>query len=180
MVLFTPWTIAHFSRSRPLGATMFAPAVRQVMIDFETQNEVLVSLVVSIYVLGWALGPLILAPLSEVSGRLAVYTWSNILYIGFTVTCALAPSIHVLLISRLLAGVVGSTPLTIGGGTISDMIPIHERGRALSLIMVGPILGPTIGPVLGGSLTDNLGWRWIFWSLAAAVSVLCLANKHQY
>lgn len=149
---------------------MFAPAIGQVMLEFETSSNVVASLVVSIYILGWALGPLVFAPFSETRGRLVVYTWCNALYVVFTVACAMAPSLNLLIVCRLLAGAVGSTPLTIGGGTISDLIPIQERGRALSLFMIGPILGPAIGPAVGGAVTDNWGWRWIFWLLAILVS----------
>ena len=52
--MFTNW-------NRPLGATMFAPAVHQVMDEFANSNPITASLTVSIYVLGWALGPLVLS-----------------------------------------------------------------------------------------------------------------------
>lgn len=149
---------------------MFAPAIQQVMSDFESTNGVVSSLIVSIYVLGWGLGPLVVAPLSEVQGRLVVYTGSNVLYVVFTAACALAPNLGSLVVFRFLAGTMGSTPLTIGGGTISDLVPIQQRGLALSLYMFGPILGPSVGPLLGGFLTESLGWRWIFWVLVVVVS----------
>lgn len=154
---------------------MFAPASQQVMQDFGSTDEILASLIVSVYVLGWALGPLLLAPLSEVVGRLGVYSGSNLLYVGFTLGCAASPSIEMLVLFRVLAGAVGSTPLTIGGGTISDLVPVERRGLALSLYMLGPILGPSVGPLVGGFLTDTLGWRWIFWVLAIIVRAVPLA-----
>ncbi|KAI1379511.1 major facilitator superfamily domain-containing protein [Hypoxylon crocopeplum] len=160
----------------PLGATMFAPAIQQVMRDFESTNEVIASLIVSIYVLGWGLGPLIVAPLSEVWGRLAVYTGSNLLYVVSTAACALSPGLGSLVVFRMLAGTMGSTPLTIGGGTISDLVPVQQRGLALSLYMFGPILGPSIGPLIGGFLTETLGWRWIFWVLAIVYGCMTLAQ----
>lgn len=156
---------------------MFAPAIQDVLQEFDSENRVLASLMVSIYVLGWALGPVVVAPLSEVHGRLIVYTWSNSLYIIFTIGCALAPNLGVLVLCRFLAGALGSTPLTIGGGTISDVIPIQKRGLALSIYMFGPILGPSIGPLLGGVVTDLLGWRWIFWVLAIVVSHFVISNS---
>nr|UOS85805.1 MFS transporter [Hypoxylon rubiginosum] len=160
----------------PLGATMFAPAIQQVMDDFGSSNDVISSLIVSIYVLGWGLGPLVVAPLSEVHGRLAVYTASNVLYILFTAACALAPNLGSLVFFRLMAGTMGSTPLTIGGGTISDLVPIQQRGLALSLYMFGPVLGPSIGPLLGGFLTQALGWRWIFWVLVIVYTCMTVAQ----
>ncbi|CAG8979388.1 hypothetical protein HYALB_00010275 [Hymenoscyphus albidus] len=149
----------------PLGATMFAPALLSVAKDLGNKNETLTSLTLTIHILGWTLGPLAAAPLSEIYGRWTTYTYSNILYTIFTIACALSPNVAWLLVFRFLAGVVGSTPLAIGGGTISDLIPVQERGFALSLYMFGPILGPTVGPVVGGFLTQSLSWRWIFWVL---------------
>ena len=144
---------------------MFAPAVPAVIEEFDIHSSVIGPLMLSIYILGWMMGPLVLAPLSEVHGRLAVYGWSSALYICFTAVCALAPGAMALVVFRFLAGAVGSAPLTLGGGTISDLIPVRERGRALSFYMVGPILGPAVGPLAGGYLTAAWGWRSIFWGL---------------
>lgn len=44
---------------------MFAPGVPDVMTEFHSQNEQLASFVVSVYILGYAFGPLLIAPLSE-------------------------------------------------------------------------------------------------------------------
>lgn len=148
---------------------MFAPALPSAAKDLGNENETLTSLMLTIYILGWTLGPLAAAPFSEIYGRWATYTYGNILYTLFTIACALSPTVGWLLAFRFLAGAVGSTPLAIGGGTISDLIHVHERGFALSLYMFGPIIGPTVGPLLGGFLTQNLSWRWVFWVLALLV-----------
>jgi multidrug resistance protein len=169
---------------------MIAPAIDQVMDDFGLSSPVLSSLVVSIYVLGWGVGPLVLGPLSEVYGRLPVYTCSNVVYVVATAGCALSPGIGPFLALRLLAGTVGSTPLTIGGGTISDIVPVSRRGLALSLYMFGPVLGPCVGPLIGGFLTDLLGWRSVLWVLCGSVrsqvsspffpTLLLIIPTHQY
>ncbi|KAK6072604.1 major facilitator superfamily transporter [Seiridium cupressi] len=156
----------------PLGATMFAPALSSAARDLRSQSESLTSLMLSIYILGWTLGPLVMAPFSEIYGRWAAYTLSNLLYLVFTVACALSPNAGTLIVFRFLAGAVGSTPLAIGGGTISDLIPVQERGFALSLYILGPILGPSVGPLAGGFLTDTLSWRWVFWILALLYAIV--------
>lgn len=149
---------------------MFAPGVRQVMEDFHVANETLGSLVISIYVLGLALGPLILAPLSEVYGRLIIYSVTNVLYVIFTVACGVSTDLTMMIVWRFLAGCVGSAPLAIGAGTIADLFPLEQRGLALSLFSLGPIAGPAIGPVIGGFLSQAKGWRWIFWLMTVLVS----------
>ena len=71
---------------------------------------------------------------------------------------------------RFVAGLFGSCPLTLGGGTIADTIKQEKRGGAVAIWALGPLMGPVIGPVAGGFVTQSLGWRWVFWILAIVVS----------
>lgn len=148
---------------------MFAPGASQVASEFGESNEILVALVVSVYVIGLAVGPLVQAPLSEVYGRWIVYITCNVLYIVFTIACAVSTNMSMLIVFRFFAGVMGSAPVTIGGGTVADLFLPQERGRALSIYTLGPVAGPAIGPIAGGFLSESEGWRWIFWVLAIAV-----------
>lgn len=155
--------------SRPLASSMFAPGASQVASEFGENNDLLVALVVSIYVIGLAVGPLVQAPLSEVYGRWVVYVTCDILYIVFTIACAVSSNMSMLIVFRFFAGCMGSAPLTIGGGSVADLFLPLERGRALSVYSLGPVVGPAIGPIAGGFLSESEGWRWIFWVLTIAV-----------
>ncbi len=149
---------------------MFAPGILQVQAEFHSTNDLLVSFVVSVYVLGFAFGPLIFAPLSEVYGRLPLYTACNFLFVAFTIACAEATTMDMLIAMRFLAGAVAACPLSLGGGTIVDVIEPERRGLAIALFSFGPIVGPVIGPTGGGFLTQAKGWRWVFWLLTIVVS----------
>lgn len=153
---------------------MFAPGVPLLMREFESRSTTLASFVVSVFVLGFAAGPLLCAPLSEIYGRLPVYHICNVLFVLFNVACALAPNMSALIAFRFFAGVVGSAPLTIGGGTIADMIVQEKRGGAMAVFSIGPLLGPIIGPVGGGFFAEAAGWRWVFWLLAILSGVLSI------
>ena len=155
---------------------MFAPGVPQMMAEFHSTNQALASFVVSVYVLGFALGPLILAPLSELYGRWILYATCNTLFVVFTVACAVSSNLNMLIGFRFLAGCVGAVPLAVGGGTIADMFQRDERGLAMSLYSMGPVIGPAIGPVAGGFLSQAKGWRWIFWLLTI---IVCTARSRQ-
>jgi len=74
------------------------------MKDFGTTSDNLAAFVVSVYILGFALGPLIIAPCSELYGRVVVYNVCNLGYICFTVACALATNMNMLIGFRFLAG----------------------------------------------------------------------------
>lgn len=149
----------------PLGSSIFAPGVPQLMIEFGSPSPELAAFVVSVYVLGFAAGPMLVAPLSEIYGRNIVYHFCNVCFIGFLVGSALAPTLGALIAFRFLSGVFGSCPLTNGGGSIADMIKQEHRGAAMAAFSIGPLLGPIIGPVAGGFLADAKGWRWVFWVL---------------
>ncbi|KAK0611396.1 bicyclomycin resistance protein [Immersiella caudata] len=159
----------------PLGSSIFAPAVPQLMREFRSDNLELAAFVVSVYVLGFAFGPLVIAPLSEIYGRLIVYHVCNILFIAFLVGCALAPSLNALIVFRFFSGAFGSCPLTNGGGTIADMIVQEKRAGAMAAFSIGPLFGPIIGPIAGGFLAEAEGWRWVFWLLVILSGTLSIA-----
>jgi multidrug resistance protein len=152
----------------PLASSMVAPGVPLILKEFKSKNETIGAFIVSIYILGYATGPLLLAPLSEMYGRLYLYHANNVLFIIWTIACALAPNVGALLVFRFFAGIAGSCPLTIGGGSIADMIRQEKRGGAMAIFALGPLLGPVIGPVAGGYLAEAEGWRWVFWVIAIA------------
>jgi MFS family permease len=111
---------------------MFAPSVNLVMTEFHNSNETIGTLVVSIY-LGYAFGPLFLAPLSELYGRLLLYYISTVLFILFNVACAKSTNFPMLIIFRILTGTAGACPLTIGPGSIADMFEQEQRGRIMAI-----------------------------------------------
>ena len=138
---------------------------------------------VSVYTLGFAFGPLLLSPLSELYGRLVIYHSCSLLYVIFTVACALATNLNMLIGFRFLAGCAGSAPLTIGGGSIADMLVPEQRGVAMSIQAFGGMMGPAIGPVIGAFLSQSGGWRWVVWLVAIIVSclhdhLLCTISNH--
>ncbi|KAI5865330.1 putative bicyclomycin resistance protein [Durotheca rogersii] len=157
-----------------LASAIIAPGVPQLMAEFQSQNLQLAAFVVSVYILGFAAGPLVTAPMSEIYGRVVVYHVCNV---GFTIGvigCALAPSIEALVVFRFISGTFGSCPATIGGGSIADMVPQERRASVMAGYTVGALFAPILGPILGGFLTDALGWRSNFWLLAIAGAFLTI------
>jgi multidrug resistance protein len=144
------------------------------MKTFGETSNLMASWVVSIYILGFAIGPLIIAPLSEVYGRYWIYNGCNVLFVIFTIACGVSDSMGMLTAFRFLAGCAGSAPLTIGGGTIADMFPVEKRAGAMAIWSMGPLLGPVVGPVAAGFLVDAKGWRWVFYVLTIASGVFTI------
>ncbi|KAM0541533.1 hypothetical protein ACHAPJ_013202 [Fusarium lateritium] len=154
--------VSLFTLAANLAATMFAPGASELASDFNITNSTVTAMTVSLYVLGFALGPLLLAPLSELYGRLIIYYLCNVLYIAFTIGCAFSTDVAMFLVFRIICGCAASGPMSIGGGTIADLFPQKERGKAMGLFAVGPLLGPVIGPIIGGFVSENVNWRWTF------------------
>jgi len=163
------FVLAAMSFIVALGSSIAAPGVSQAVLEFNQDSEILGPLIVSVYNVGLALGPLLVAPMSELHGRLIPYHVTNVLFTLFTVGCAASPNLGTLILFRLLAGMEASAVLTVGGATVGDLFAQEERGRAMAAWTFGPLMGPAIGPVLGGTVTELKGWRWVFWIVAIVV-----------
>ncbi|THY36518.1 MFS general substrate transporter [Aureobasidium pullulans] len=169
-------TIIFLTLLTPLASSMFAPGVPDVLREFHETSVTLAAFVVSVYLLGFAVGPLLISPLSEIYGRRPVYVVCNVGFIVFTVACAVASSMSQLIVFRFLAGCFGVAPVTLGGASIADMIAQEKRGAAMSFYAVGPLLGPVIGPVAGAYLATAEGWRWVFWLITIAYGVATIIH----
>ncbi|KAI0196754.1 major facilitator superfamily domain-containing protein [Xylaria flabelliformis] len=154
--------VSIFALVANLAATMFAPGAAQLASDFHITDPIIQTFTVNIYLLAFAVGPIFLAPLSEIYGRLIIYHVCNAFFIAFTIGCAFSTNVSMFLVFRLFAGLFASGPLSIGGGTIADVTTQGERGRAIALWGLGPLLGPVAGPIIGGFVTQAVGWRWTF------------------
>lgn len=127
---------------------------------------------------------MILGPLSEIYGRRIILASFNCFFIIWQIACALSPNVTTLIIFRLLGGIGGAAGITLGGGVVSDLFSVEQRGRAMALWSLGPLVGPVAGPIIGGFVGQRLGWRWVFWVLAITAGVVTvgieLLNQETY
>lgn len=84
----------------------------------------------------------------------------------------MASDVGTFLTFRILSGFGGSVSLSVGGGVVADLFAIEKRGVANALVTTGSVFGPVLGPLFGGLVTQNIGWRWIFWILLVACAVM--------
>ncbi|RDW82446.1 MFS general substrate transporter-7 [Coleophoma cylindrospora] len=152
----------------PLASSMFAPGVSFMAAEFHSTSTMLDAFTISIFVLGFAIGPLLLSPLSEIYGRKVVLDCANGFFVVWQIGCALAPNISALLIFRFLAGLGGSGCITLGSGVIADLYTAEARGKASAIFSLGPLFGPVVGPICGGFISQRAGWRWAFWVVLIA------------
>ncbi|KAI3335786.1 major facilitator superfamily domain-containing protein [Ustulina deusta] len=156
MVVATTCFVVAFASS------IVTPDIEGVADEFGVSYEVAL-LSITLFVVGFGVGPLAFAPLSEVYGRQVIYVSTLFIAVVFVIPCALAKNITTLLVSRAIDGIAFSAPITIIGGTLADLWKAEERGIPMAAFSAAPFVGPAIGPLVGGYLSDNLGWRWLYW-----------------
>ncbi|KAE8553969.1 hypothetical protein EYB25_002507 [Talaromyces marneffei] len=159
-----------------MASSIFAPGVPQAMQDFHSTSSVLSTFVVSVFIVGFILGPLVLSPASEVYGRLPVTHAANIAFLVASILCAVSVNISMLIVFRLGMGLSGCVPVTLGAGFIADLMPMEKRGMALAIWTFGPLVGPVTGPVIGGYMGLDTGWRWTFWLVSILGGAATLAG----
>jgi MFS transporter, DHA2 family, multidrug resistance protein len=100
--------------------------------------------------------------LSRVFGRRNYYMACVALFTITSFCCGIAPSLGILLISRVLQGIGGGGLAPVEQAILVDTFPPAKRASAFALYTVAIVTAPAIGPVLGGWITDNYNWRWVF------------------
>ncbi|KAI0053098.1 MFS general substrate transporter [Auriscalpium vulgare] len=163
--------VSFYTFVTPLGSSMMAPALPYIAEHFAITSETIVALTLSIFLLSFAISPLIWAPLSEIYGRLWILHINNLLFLAFNLGCAFAPTTGALIGFRFLCGWVGAAPLAIGGGVIGDLFAARDRASAMAVYTLGPLIGPAVGPVIGGFVAQTIGWKYVFIIITATTGL---------
>lgn len=162
-------TVSLFTFISPVSSSMIAPALQNIAADFGlSMGSGVLPIAMSVFVLGFAVGPLFIGPLSELFGRRIVLQISNLVYFVFNLACGFSQNTGQIIAFRFLSGLGGSAPLGIGGGVLGDLWMPQERGKAMALYSLMPLLGPAIGPIAGGFIAEETTWRWVFYSTCIA------------
>ncbi|KAB8203900.1 major facilitator superfamily domain-containing protein [Aspergillus parasiticus] len=155
VVAFTCFVVAF--ASSVITADIEGPAE-----EFGVSREVSL-VVVTVFVIGFGVGPMAFAPMSEMFGRRPVYALTLLIAVIFIIPCAVSKNIGTLIVCRAIDGIAFSAPMTLVGGTLADLWKNEERGVPMAAFSASPFLGPAIGPLAGGYLADAAGWRWLYW-----------------
>ncbi|KAA8569273.1 hypothetical protein EYC84_000934 [Monilinia fructicola] len=147
--------------SASLGSSIISPAANIIAAYIGVEREVSV-LSVSLYILGFAVGPLCWAPISEIWGR----RWGMlpaVFCLGiFSIGTASSQNATALFLTRFFGGLFGSAPVSIVSAALGDIWSPKARGTAVTFYAVAVVGGPTLGPLIGSALLVNskMGWRW--------------------
>ena len=163
-------TIIPIDLSVSWGASGFSPISRDFAKDLGVSSHV-VTLGLSMYVLGLAFGPLSLAPLSEWYGRRPVYIVSYGIFLLLLLGTTYVKSLGLFLVLRFFSGYFSSTTISNFGGTIADLFHRHDTGPAMSLFIWAGTGGSPTGFVLFSLIAYGRSWRISF----RIMFVICFA-----
>lgn len=128
----------------------------------------LVSNAIIIPITGW---------LASVFGRKRYLIFSLLLFTAGSILCGAAPSLHVLIIARILQGLGGGGLQPLSQAILLETFPRREHGMAMAVFGMGVVMAPIIGPVVGGWITDEWSWRWVFYiNLPAGILALFMTT----
>lgn len=180
LLSIVPVSLFNFLAS--VSSSTMAPALGTIGRELHFQSTTLLILSLSVFLLGTAIVPLFTAPLSEVFGRSIVLQSCNLFYIVFNTLCGSAKTQNELITFRFLAGLGGAGPFAIGSGVNADLFRPHERGKAIAVYVMAPLLGGLVGPIAGGFLDQYVSWPWCFYVISiagGAVQVIGLPFFHE-
>ncbi|KAK7987055.1 major facilitator superfamily transporter [Apiospora saccharicola] len=141
---------------------------------------------ITLFTTGFALAPMVLAPLSEIHGRYPVFVVSGVVFVAFQAACAAVTGLGGMLASRFFTGVGGSVFSTMVGGVIADIWHKDERNRPMALFSGAVLVGTGLGPLSASVMVHRWGgegaiirgptamWKWVFWHQAVLDFVLAV------
>lgn len=139
-------------------SSAYASGIPGVMSSFNILDRTIPVLGITSYLMGLALGPLILAPLSEMYGRRPIYIITMALFAILVIPCATAPNLEVLLAMRFLGAFAGSVMVSNAPGTVKDIASDNYAALAFSIWCIGTINGVS-GRALPKIALDTRNYR---------------------
>lgn len=151
----------------PLSLDMYTPAVPH-MAERLSTTTAMVNLTLVDYNFFFAVGLLIFGPLSDRRGRRSVLLGGLAFYVVGSLACALAPSIEVLIVARIVQSLGAGAADAMTNAIVKDAFTEQRRQLAISFIQLMFILGPVVAPLVGAWVVMALDWRATFWILTAS------------
>ncbi|CCH41420.1 putative transporter [Wickerhamomyces ciferrii] len=160
------------------GSSIFSSATLVVSAKYNVGLTVS-TLGTSLFVLGFALGPVVYGPLSELYGRRSVMLISLLGFTLFQFAVATAENLQTILICRAFGGMIGAAPLVVVPASFADLFGPQSRGKAITIFSMTVFCLPIIAPVAGSFIVNSyLGWRWTEYitgiMIAAGLVVACV------
>lgn len=172
------WLIAFLNAFGSLALSFASSAYTTSVRDLQDRlavSQETAFLGTSLFVLGFALGPLVWAPLSEAFGRRPLFLWTYGLFVALNTLACLVDNIFVIVAARGFAGMFGASSLVSSSSGTADLFTLAERGKVSAWFGSAPFLGPILGPIVGGVLSQTAGWKGVGGIIAAMTGLTWIA-----
>lgn len=167
--IFSVCILCYGTFAGSFASAVFSAAISGMSHEFQTSTEV-GSLGVTLYVLGFAAGPTIWAPASELIGRRGPLSAGLLGCAIFTIGCAVGRDIQTIMICRFFAGLFAASPISIVPAVFADLFNNAQRGVVMSIFCMAVFIGPFAAPFIGGFIAmSSLGWRWTMYISAIMI-----------
>lgn len=152
--------LAYTTFNATFTSSIYSTANSVISPEFHVSNEV-GTLGLSLYVLGFATGPILWAPFSELSGRRMPVVISMLGFTLFQFAVATAKDLQTVMLCRFFGGFFGACPIAVVAAVFSDIFDNRIRGLAITLFTMTVFTGPLFASTIGGFIVQSsLGWRW--------------------
>jgi MFS transporter, DHA1 family, multidrug resistance protein len=178
----TPWLIASLaalSALPPLSVDMHLPVFPLLAGELDA-SAASVQMTLSAYMVGLVIGQLVIGPLSDRHGRRRLLVFGMALSAAATAACALAGSIEVLILLRLVQGIACAAGVVLSGAIVSDVADGVRGARLFGVLMLIQGIAPAAAPILGSFIGAAWGWRSVFWTLTALNTLLLVPYQAMF
>ncbi|EEA20546.1 hypothetical protein TMatcc_000534 [Talaromyces marneffei ATCC 18224] len=156
------------------AASCYSPGAEQMAAEWHI-SQVACLIGITTFCAGFAVGPMFLAPFSEIIGRKPVFVATAILFMVCQLCCSVTRLYGGMLVARFFAGIGGSTFSTMVGGIIADIYLPRDRNTPMALFSGGALFGTGLGPLVCGFIGQYTTWRWIFYLQIIIGGIITLA-----
>ena len=166
--------LAMLSATVAFSIDAMLPAFGQIGVELSADAPNRAQLVIAAFMIGLGLGTFVTGPLSDAIGRKAVVMGGSALVVIFAMVGAVAGSLEILLIARVLQGLSSAGPRVAAMAIVRDLFAGREMAKIMSFVIFVFTLAPIFAPSIGWALMTAFGWRAIFVSFAlfAVISAL--------
>jgi DHA1 family bicyclomycin/chloramphenicol resistance-like MFS transporter len=158
--------LALLSSFTPLSIDMYLPALPVIAVDLNgTAGDI--QLTLSAFMIAFGFGQIFYGPAGDRFGRRPVILSGIAIYVVTSIGCAFAEEAGHLVLLRFLQGLSACGGVVLARTMVRDLAEKDQAARAMSLMMACTSIAPMLAPLIGGQVLWFLGWRAIFWALAA-------------
>jgi DHA1 family bicyclomycin/chloramphenicol resistance-like MFS transporter len=155
----------------PFAIDMYLPAFSRIAAEFHRSTPE-ISLSLSTYFIGFALGQIFYGPLLDRFGRKRPLYVGLTMYIVCTLGCAAAPDLRTFVALRFLEAMGGCVAQVGALAMVRDFFPVNQSAKVFSLLFLMIGVSPLLAPTIGSVIVSAIGWRWIFVLLAVIAAVI--------